>query len=76
MAIEEGIFELRRRIATMTGQRAQAETELMELKNIPCPGCSGKGNFEEEQEEGAGSFYRECVLCGGSGKACGQRSGY
>lgn len=74
MSIEEGVFEIRRRIATLEGLRAQSERELIELKDIPCPACSGKGQFGEDRGT-EGTFYTNCDLCNGSGKARG-KTGY
>ena len=72
---EQEVFEVRRRIATLEGQKAQADTELFQLREIPCPVCKGKGQFEEERGD-TGVFIINCALCNNSGKASGKNSGY
>ncbi len=72
---QERVFEVRRRIATVEGMRQGANAELMELKKIPCPNCEN-GDIEKESEAGTKSssvYLVQCSLCGGTGKACGNR---
>jgi DnaJ-class molecular chaperone len=74
--IQQEIFELRVRIATLDGQMAGAQAELAKLRSIPCPACQGTGSVIDEShipETSSDVWTKTCVICNGNGLACGER---
>lgn len=66
------VFALRARAAMLDGQEEAAGRELSKLKQIPCPACEGKRQFEVPGKDAGYINYRPCDLCEGTGKALGK----